>query len=172
MNEATGFARKRTFVSPQKTQISITSFSKQKKQNKSPTPERSALSRSYNAITAMGHTINSPPSQLKLSNNPFTPLAEEDNEDEIGDNTTGESQQSTPSITETDIDPYSTFNSRTNVLIFPPEKKLLSQKAQQALRKIRTVKKALMDSSLRDKLKKVLDKVVLIIFPENKAEIP
>jgi hypothetical protein len=122
MNEATGFARKRTFVSPQKTQISITSFSKQKKQNKSPSPERSALSRSYNPITAMGHTINSPPSQLKLSNNPFTPLDEEDNEDEISDNTTGESQQSTPSITEMDIDSYSTFNSPTNLLITPPEK--------------------------------------------------
>jgi len=158
MNEATGFARKRTFVSPQKTQISITSFSKQKKQNKSPTPERSALSRSYNAITAMGHTINSPPSPLKLSNNPFTPLAEDDNEDEISDNTTGESQQSTPSITETDIDSHSTLNSSTNSLITSPEKKLLSRKAQQALRKIRTVKKALMDNSLRDELKKVLGK--------------
>jgi len=158
MNEATGFARKRTFVSPQKTQISLTSFSKQKKQNKSPTPERSALSRSYNTITAMGHTINSPPSQLKLSNNPFTPLAEEDNEDEIRDNTTGESQQSTPSITETDIDSDSTFDSPTNSFITSPEKKLLSRKAPQALRKIRTVRKALMDNSLRDELKAVLGK--------------
>ncbi|MFN9983587.1 MAG: hypothetical protein ACK53Y_26920, partial [bacterium] len=72
---------------------------------------------------------------LKLINNPFTPLAEEDNEDEIRDNTTGESQQSTPSITETDIDSHSTLNSSTNSLITSPEKKLLSRKAQQALRK-------------------------------------
>jgi hypothetical protein len=99
MNEATGKDRKRNYCSPQKTQTSITSFSK-KKQNQSLTPERTALSRSFSAITSPS-SVGSPPLKLKLSNNPFNPLAEEeDNEEEMFNNTP--EGQTSPPTTETD----------------------------------------------------------------------
>jgi len=155
MNEATGIARKRTFVSPQKTQISITSFSRQKKQNNCATPERSALTRSFNSITTTGPKLNSPPVHNKLSNNPFQPLAEGDNEEEEMSNNTIE----TPAITETETETTSTSMIESVSTISSPiasPEKGISRKAIHALRKIRTARKVLMDSSLREELDKLL----------------
>jgi hypothetical protein len=121
MSEATGITRKRTFVSPQKTQISITSFSRQKKQNNCATPERSALTRPFNSIIASGPKVNSPPTQNKLSDNPFQPLAEVDNEEEEMTNTSLESNQSKPSITETETTSTSTLESSSTTS--SPEKR-------------------------------------------------
>jgi hypothetical protein len=69
MNQIPATTRKRNFSSHQNTQTSIINYSKQKKQQKSMTPEHSALTRSYSAITKATLTINPPPGQLKLSNN-------------------------------------------------------------------------------------------------------
>jgi hypothetical protein len=165
MNEASGVARKRTFGSPQKTQSSIITFSK-KKQNQSQTPERTALTRSFKAITTM-NTVSSPPAKSRLNNNPFTPLAkEEENEEEIEevDNTTPGSQHSTMSTAET----YSTYDStRDPSIVSSPEKKLLSKKALQALRKIRTARIALSDASLREELDGLLDKGIIDYFSQE-----
>jgi hypothetical protein len=165
MNEASGVARKRTFGSPQKTQSSIITFSK-KKQNQSQTPECTALTRSFKAITTM-NTVSSPPAKSRLNNNPFTPLAEEEeNEEEIEevDNTTPGIQHSTTSTAETD----STYDSTTDPsIVSSPEKKLLSKKALQALQKIRTARIALSDTSLREELDGLLDKGIMIISRKN-----
>jgi len=155
MNEATGIARKRTFVSPQKMQIPITSFSRQKKQNNCATPERSALTRSFNSITTTGPKLNSPPVHNKLSNNPFQPLAEGYNEEEEMSNNTIE----TPAITETETETTSTSMIESVSTISSPiasPEKGISRKAIHALRKIRTARKVLMDSSLREELDKLL----------------
>jgi hypothetical protein len=154
MNEATRIARKRTFVSPQKTQISITSFSRRKKQNNCTTPERSALTRSFNSTIALGPKVNSPPAQNKLSNNPLQPLAKVDNEEEEMTNTSSESNQSKPSITETETTSTSTLESYSTTS--SPEKKGLSRKALHALRKIRSARKVLMDTSLREELDRLM----------------
>jgi hypothetical protein len=154
MNEATRIARKRTFVSPQKTQISITSFSRRKKQNNCTTPERSALTRSFNSTIALGPKVNSPPAQNKLSNNPLQPLAKVDNEEEEMTNTSSESNQSKPSITETETTSTSTLESCSTTS--SPEKKGLSRKALHALRKIRSARKVLMDTSLREELDRLM----------------
>jgi len=153
MNKATGIARKRTFISPQKTQIPITSFSRQKKQNNCTTPERSALTRSFNSIIVSRPKVNSPPAQNKLSNNPFHSLAEVDNEEEMT-NTSSESNQSKPSITETETTSTSTLESYSTTS--SPEKKGLSRKALHALRKIRSARKVLMDTSLREELDRLM----------------
>ena len=152
MTEATGIARKRTFVSPQKTQTSITSFSRQKKLNNCATPERSALTRSFNSITATGPKITSPPIHNKLSNNPFQPLAEGDNEEEETSNNTTE----TPATTETEMETTSNSTPESNSTMSSPERKGISRRALHALRKIRTARKVLMDSSLREELDKLL----------------
>jgi hypothetical protein len=74
--------RKRNYASPQKTQTSIISYNLQKKVNHNPTPDR-PLMRSFNAITGSSRTSLSPPhQQLKLSNNPFNPLSDQEEEEE------------------------------------------------------------------------------------------
>jgi hypothetical protein len=100
MNEALEKDRKRNYCSPQKTQTSITFFSK-KKQNQGLTPERTALSRSFRAITSPS-SVGSPPLKLKLSNNPFNPLAEEDdNEEEMFNKTPLQKPTASPTLRKT-----------------------------------------------------------------------
>jgi hypothetical protein len=80
-------------------------------------------------------------------------VEEEDNEEEMFKHTP--EGQMTPPTTETD----STSNSTEDQsLVSSPEKKLLSRKVIQALRKIRNARKALTDTSLREELDELLGK--------------
>lgn len=137
-------SKKRNYISPQKTQTSIVAFSNtQKKQNSSITPPRTAIERSLKAITA-GPTPSSPPKTLILSNNPYKLLADQ----EDSTNTSSGSQEMYSSEASTkgvDTDGVSVSSEGLS----SPEKALLSRKAQQALRKIRSARRVLMDNSVR-----------------------
>jgi hypothetical protein len=118
-------------------------------------PERSTLTRSYSAITKA--TINPPPGQLKLSNNPFNPIADnEQDEDEEAGEEMDEGSQQTPSVDETDGTPTSVSRSTTPSLLTANEQTMMPRKVQHALRKLRLAKKVLTDTSLQKEFKAVL----------------
>jgi len=155
--------KKRNFASPQKTQTSIVNYSKQKRVNNNATPERSALNRSFTAITS-DKTIKSPPSNLKTSknsNNPFAPLEDNENGDEDDEDDDPQDEEENSQQTEPLTDDATETSSTTKEIDSTPiisaqEMKLLPKKAQQALRKFRLARKILMDNSLKEEIEEVL----------------
>lgn len=153
--------RKRNYASPQKTQTSIISYNLQKKVNHNPTPDR-PLMRSFNSITGSSRTSLSPPhQQLKLSNNPFNPLSDQEEEEEATEvdspspskspqMPSKNSQSDTASISsETDLSSAASF-------LTVQERTILPRKVQHALRKLRMAKKVLMDTSFREEIESAL----------------
>jgi hypothetical protein len=140
--------KKRNYTSPQKTQTSIVGF--QKKLNNNTTPPRTAINHSLIAITA-SQVPSTPPSKSPLSNNPYRLLVEQGEPLEL-------SEETSQRITNRDTDPK---GSETSALPAPmdgfssTEKVLLSRKAQHALRKIRSIRKVLMDNSIWEELEAV-----------------
>jgi hypothetical protein len=140
--------KKQNYASPQKLQTSIAHYTNQKKLNSKPTPPRTAIDRAYKAIT--DQSLIPPPKAHTLHNNPYKLLA--DTEEEPMDN--GQHPEESLSVTgnsletaqETDEDGSSTTSTS-------PSNLLLSKKAQQTLRKIRSLRKVLMDNSLRAEIK-------------------
>jgi hypothetical protein len=88
--------KKRNYSSPQKTQTTIVAFTNQKasqkKLNSNHTPQRSALSRSQEAMLGL-KSPRSTGKDLALSNNPFNALSQEDEEEEILDSSARVSQK-------------------------------------------------------------------------------
>jgi hypothetical protein len=131
--------RKRNLASPQKSQTTIVAFSvNKKKQNGNPTPPITALDRSILAITA---GVASTPKKKALSNNPYHLLADQEDND------------------------VCTPDSKAKEHAHELEKRKLSvneadsvstRGAQYTLRKIRFLKKALADNSLRAEIEEVL----------------
>jgi hypothetical protein len=151
--------RKRNFTSPQKTQASIVVFTNQKaqvqkKHNSNITAPRSAIERSQTAILGIRSL---PQANKSTSNNPYHALslnAEEDDEQGPEDIIAEEKPQAMnseeeSSLKEEDVESLETESST-------PERKLLSKKARQTLRKIRSLKKVLMDNAGREELAEVL----------------
>ena len=144
-NEETILTSLEPYPSPQKLQTSIVSYSNHKKLNSNPTLPRTALDRAFQAIT--DSTWKSPPKAQLRSNNPYNLPAEtgEDDPDEFDDSTedlTNESEVSSRVVKSTEAETDSTI---TNL----PSKLLLSKKAQQTLKKIKSIRRVLMDNSIR-----------------------
>jgi hypothetical protein len=132
--------KKRSYTSPRITQTSIVNYTNQKKMNSNPTPPRTAINRAYKAIA--DQAIASPPKPPSLSNNPYQLLVDvEELSDNNKDNVTHEIEN--VEGMERDNDQLSSE---------PPSpssrKLLLSRKAQQTLRKIRSLRKNLLDDPL------------------------
>jgi hypothetical protein len=143
--------KKRNYASPQKLQTSIAHYTNQKKMNNKPTPPRTAIDRAYKAIT--NQSLISPPKAHPLSNNSYKLLAD--------------AEEDTPNHTHPQEDPHSisgnsletdqeTDEDGSSVTSTPLSKLSLSRKAQQTLRKIRSIRKVLMDYSLRAEIEAVL----------------
>jgi hypothetical protein len=127
--------KKRNYTSHQKLQSSIVSYTNQKKLNSNPTPPRTGLDRAFQAIT--DSTLKSPPKAQLRSNNPYNLLAEtkEDDLEEFDESTedlTNESEDSSRVVKTTEADADSSITNS-------PSKLLLSRKAQQTLKKIKSI---------------------------------
>jgi len=168
MTQTSG-AKKRNYASPQKTQTSIVTFyNDNKKQNNSTTPPRTAIARSYQAITASKTPMTSPPKNSILSNNPYRLLAEAEEESNLEATTTvsqdtaevmNQSANRQDNTKQNEVLQDSGADTDTTSVsygISSPEKKLLSRQAQQALHKIRRGRKILEDDSVRAELKAAL----------------
>jgi hypothetical protein len=168
MTQTSG-AKKRNYASPQKTQTSIVTFyNDNKKQNNSTTPPRTAIARSYQAITASKTPMTSPPKNSILSNNPYRLLAEAEEESNLEATTTvsqdtaevmNQSANRQDNTKQNEVLQDSGADTDTTSVssgISSPEKKLLSRQAQQALHKIRRARKILEDDSVRAELKAAL----------------
>ena len=140
--------KKQNYASPQKTQTSIVTYTNQKKINNNPTPPRTAIERSYNAI--LSQTPCSPLKAGGLSNNPYRLLADNNEEHEETELDTTQASEISEDQASNDLD------SKSDASLKPPEKCLLSRKAQQTIRKIRSLRKALMDTSLCSEIEAVL----------------
>ncbi len=166
-NSSGSSLKKRNYISPQKTQMSIVAYTNQisqtaqKKVNSNITPPRSALQRSQEAILG----LSSPPAtnkNLVLSNNPYEALSQEDDKDDesISEVPLGRNIDSRSSSKRADQDSTSISTpertdetaSTSSTTISSQEKVLLSHKALQALGKLRLARKALIDSSIREEL--------------------
>jgi len=137
--------RKRNLASPQKTQTTIVAFSvNQKKQNGNPTPPRTALDRSILAITA---GVASPPKKKALANNPYHRLADQEDMDVCPPDSKAKEHahemEKGELQSENEADSVSTGG------------------AKYTLRKIRSLKKALADNSLRAEIEEVLGEDIL-----------
>jgi len=159
--------KKRNYASPQKTQTSIAAYTNQKSQkklNNNITPTRTAITRSQEAILG----LKSPPNankNLTLSNNPYSALSLEEDDLESSQESpseTGILQEPNRLLKGTDTDTVSTKTSTktvetesSNTSLSSQEKVLLSRKTQQALRKLRSARKALTDLSIREELEEV-----------------
>ncbi len=139
--------KKRNDASPQKSQTSIVIYTNQKaqvqkKQNSNITPPRSAIERSQTAILG----IRFPPQANKsTSNNPYHTLSldtEEDDEqgpeDIIAENKPQAMNSEEESSIKEDAEDVESLETESST----PERKSLSKKAQQMLRKIRSIKKS------------------------------
>jgi hypothetical protein len=172
--------KKRNYASPQKTQTSIVTFySNSKKQNNSATPPRSAIDRSYLAInTGAAANRTSPPKTSTIRNNPYSLLAdtEDDDNPSMGDQTSDgrtensatmvsvSSSQATPGKSyDNSVQGSSTIEDPMSPLLDQQQdqdsiattKKLLSRKALKALRRIRMAKKLLLEDDIRAELAEV-----------------
>jgi hypothetical protein len=163
--------KKRNYGSPQKTQTSIVScLTNQKKQNSNITPPRTAVEHAFQAITAPPISSHQHKNGA-LANNPYWLLA---------DNTDPDEHEET---TLTCLEPYEEeiLNRRTHAQNedeqadslsidgSSPERQLLSRRAQQTLRKIRSIKKDLLDTSVRAEIEEVLGKAGLESLPQENA---
>jgi len=186
--------KKRSHTSPQKTQTSIINYANQKKMNSNPTSPRTAIDRSCKAI--LDQAIKSPPESLALSNNPYQLLADEgeieDQDDQripkektselmsqggnsIATNTTQATSESTMTAHSADdnnkasqeVDQEATSHESDS-----PNRTLLSRKALQALRTIKSLQKALADTSLRAELEEVLGTIDPFLLPDTDSRLP
>jgi hypothetical protein len=163
--------KKRNYCSPQKTQTSIVSWLKnQKKQNSNITPPQTAVERSFQAITAPP-IPTSPQKNGALANNPYRLLADQTDPGEPEktmlmsvklyeketQNKGTQAQDEVGEVNSLSIEGRS------------PERKRLSHKAQQTLRKIRAIKKDLLDNSVRAEIEEVLGKEGLESLPQENA---
>jgi hypothetical protein len=166
-------SRKKTHISPQKTQTSIVVYSStQKKVINNVTPPRTALDRSLIAIMAaatgsQGNSPSSPPKNYMLSNNPYQLLADHEDLEAENDNDKKEAvlhqnmddkdvsskvqDMGNSSPAEDDLED----DSESSAGILSIEKSLLSRKAQQVLRRIRHTRKLLLDNSIRDEIESI-----------------
>lgn len=135
---------KRNYISLQKTQKSIVAFSNQKKQNSNITPLRTAIEWSVRAITAPQNP-KSPPKNLALSNNPYKLLADQEESADADVSITQEIETNEAFSKAIDVEGVSVSSEGLS----SPEKVLFSRKAQQALHKIRSARRVLMDNSVR-----------------------
>ena len=151
--------KKRNFASPQKTQTSIVTYTNQKKINSNPTAPRTAIERSLKAITSQ--SITSPPKMGTLSNNPYHLLVDTEAEPE---ETKNESPQDwdvsgsvhTPALIQGTTNLNDDSDSLSGTPLSSSEKTQLSRKAQQTLCKIRLLRRALLDDSVRAEVESVL----------------
>jgi hypothetical protein len=162
-NEETILTSLEPYPSPQTLQTSIVSYSNHKKLNSNPTLPRTALDRAFQAIT--DSTWKSPSKAQLRSNNPYNLPAEteEDDPDEFDDSTedlTNESEVSARVEKSTAADTDSTITNS-------PSKLLLSRKAQQTLKKIKSIRRVLMDNSIREELEAVLGKDAIEIIEDD-----
>jgi hypothetical protein len=172
-------AKKRNITSPSKTQTSITSFSssastQNKKSNNNPTPPRTAVDRAMTSIMPSEHPkmpprlltlekspVNETAGDSRLANNPYKTLADGDDEEEILNLFEDKEQTSRDKVKET-LNTPGNVHDEEEPIINDQEKIILSNKAQQALRKLRTAKRALLDSAIRAELEEVYGKVELL----------
>jgi len=130
-----------------------------KKQNNNITPPRSAIARSQAAILG----IKSPPAANKLAidNNPYSALTqgEEDEEEQDVEIPDPEENKTRKMTNEKATQQEGTEETASHLTEgSSPERKLLTKKAQQTLRKIRSLKNLLLDNSVRAEIEKVLGK--------------
>jgi len=166
-NEETILTSLEPYPSPQKLQTSIVSYSNQKKLNSNPTPPRTALDRAFQAIT--DSTWKSPPKAQLRSNNPYNLPAEteEDDPEEFDDSTedlTNASEDSSRVVKTTEADADSPITNS-------PNKLLMSRKAQQTLKKIKFIRRVLMDNSIREELEAVLGKDAIEIIEDDPEQV-
>jgi hypothetical protein len=147
----------------------LTASTQNKKFNNNPTPPRTAVERAMSSILPLEHP-KTPPRLLtlekspvdettedpRLVNNPYKKLADGDDEDETLNLVEDNEQKSRDN---------EIFNTSGNgqddeePIINDQEKIILSRKAQQALRKLKVAKRALLDSTIRAELEEVYGKV-------------
>jgi hypothetical protein len=107
--------------------------------------------------------IRSPPTAtyLAISNNPYQALSEDDDEEAEQDLEETKELPENQEMT-TEEDPPSTGEEKDTESLSmdgsSPERRLLSRKALQTLRKIKSLKNALMDNSVRTEIEEVLGK--------------
>jgi hypothetical protein len=127
------------------------------------------VERSFKAITAPP-ILTSPQKNTALANNPYRLLADqmdpEEHEAILTTVETSEKEKQNQGIqAQEEVDKVNSLSIEGS----SPERKLLSRKAQQTMRKIRAIKKDLMDNSVRAEIEEVLGKEGLNSLPQEKA---